>query len=85
MQQVSFFLEKFKTLGADSVSVKEAFIKSAQKIFNIKIELSDIQIKNGTIYIKAHPALKSEIFLKREALLRELTDILGTMKVTALR
>jgi len=85
MQQISFFLEKFKTLGMDSILTKKVFTDTVEKILNTKLPSDTIRIKDGTIFVKAHPSLKSELYIKREILLAELSKTLGPTKVTGLR
>ncbi|MDO8590633.1 MAG: hypothetical protein Q7R65_01500 [bacterium] len=85
MEQISFFLEKFKTLGLDSALIKKVFIEEVEKILNTKISSDDIKIKEGILYVKAHPALKSELFIKRQLFIDELSKVLGPIKVTGLR
>lgn len=85
MEQISFFLEKFKTLGLESSLVKDLFIKTVGKILNAELSSEDIKIKDGVIYVSAHPALKSELFLKRQILLSELVKSLGPIKIRNIR
>ncbi len=85
MEQISFFLEKFKTLGLESTLVKEVFIGEVEKILHAKLNAEDVKIRDGVLYVKAHPALKSELYMKRELFISELSKILGPMKVTGLR
>lgn len=85
MEQISFFLERFKTLGLDSSLVKEAFIETVRKNLKITLSKEDVEVRDGTVYVKAHPALKSELRIKRQALLAELSSILGPTKIVDLR
>ena len=85
MEQIAFYLEKFKTIGADSIIVKRVFIESVQKVFGITLTTSDVVIKDGVVRLSAHPALKSELFLKKTLLLQEISKILGTAKIIAIR
>lgn len=85
MEQISFFLEKFKTLGLESTRAKEVFIEQAAKILSARISPQDIKIKDGILYVKACPALKSELYLKRKIFIGELSRTLGSVKITGLR
>ena len=85
MEQISFFLEKFKTLGLDSALMKQIFIETVQKNLKTTLSKEDIEIRDGTVYVKAHPALKSELRIKQQALLEELSSILGPTKIINLR
>lgn len=85
MEKISFFLEKFKSLGLETVAVKGVFIEQVEKILHIKLSPEDITIKDDVLFIKAHPALKSELYLKKKILVDEVSKVLGPMKVTGLR
>ena len=85
MEKISFFLEKFKTLGLESVAIKQVFIEQVEKILHTKLKSEAVQIKDGVLHIKAHPVLKSELYLKRQIFIDEVSKILGPMKVTGLR
>ena len=77
MEQVSFFLEKFKSLGLNSLIAKSVFIEAVEKILKVKISAENIELKNDTFFVKAHPTLKSELYMKREVILNEVYKNLG--------
>lgn len=85
MEQISFFLEKFKTLGLENVAIKQAFIEQIKSVFHTTLASNDVTVKDGTVYVRAHPTLKSELYIKRELLLTKLSSILGPTKITNLR
>ena len=85
MEKISFFLEKFKTVGLDSVLVRETFIKEVERILHTALEPHDVTFKEGVLYITAKPALKSELYLKRRLFLTELSKTLGPTKIIGLR
>lgn len=85
MEKISFFLEKFKELGFESALIKKIFIEEVEKVLSAKISPEDIKVNAGVLLVKAEPALKSELYLKRELILRELSKNLGPIKVVGLR
>ncbi len=85
MEKISFFLEKFKSLGLGDIAVKKIFSELVEKHLNLKLELADIVIREGVLYVKASPALKSELFIKRQFFLKELSNNLGPTKISGLR
>lgn len=85
MQQISFFLEKFKTLGLEPVLIKKIFIDNVAKHLHTELPIKCITLKDNTIYITAHPVLKSELYLNKEFFLSEIAKTLGPVKVTNLR
>ena len=78
MEQISFFLEKFKSLGLGDIAAKTALVESVEKILKVKIPVSSVTLRNGIFFVSAHPALKSELYLGREAILVELEKTLGS-------
>jgi hypothetical protein len=85
MEQISFFLAKFKTLGLADALAKEVFIEIVEKILGIKLESRCVKLKNETFFVTAGPGIKSELFLKREKILAELSAALGTVKTRSIR
>jgi len=85
MEQISFFLERFKTLGLDSSLLKQVFIDTVRKNLNVTLLKEDVQVRDGVVSVKAHPALKSELRIKRKDILEELSGILGPTKIINVR
>jgi hypothetical protein len=85
MEKISFFLERFKALGLDSSLLKQVFIDTVKKNLNVTLAKEDVQIRDGVVSVKAHPALKSELRIKRQALLEELSSLLGPTKIINVR
>lgn len=80
MEKISFFLKKFKTLGLDQELAKQAFIETVLKVLGVRLPPELVTLKGDTFYVKAHPTLKSELYLKREAVLLELSKLPLAMK-----
>ena len=85
MEQISFFLEKFKSLGLTASEAKRIFLDAVKIILSIELPVGDITYKDGTMYVKAEPAIKSELFLKQRIILRELAKNLGPIKIRNIR
>lgn len=77
MEQIAFFLEKFKTLGLEGALSKQVFIEAVQKVLLVTLPASSVEFRQNTFFVKARPALKSELYVKREAILSELAKVLG--------
>ncbi|KKT45122.1 MAG: hypothetical protein UW34_C0005G0008 [Parcubacteria group bacterium GW2011_GWA2_44_15] len=78
MKEISFFLEKFKSLGLEGALSKQVFIETVEKILSVKLPPSSVELRQETFFVKAHPTLKSELYLKREAILVEFAKTLGS-------
>ena len=69
MFNISEFLEKFKKFDQNKTIQIENITKSIEKVIGVKVERENLTIKAGVLYIQGSPALKQEIFLKKELLL----------------
>lgn len=69
MKEISSFFDKFKNSALKELNKREIIASSLYKIVKIKIEIKDLDIKNGILYIKGSQMLKSEIFLKKKIIL----------------
>lgn len=78
MEQISFFLEKFKTLGLEGALSKQVFIEAVEKVLAVRLPADSVELRQDTFFVKAHPTLKSELYLKRETILVELAKVLGS-------
>lgn len=59
------FLKRFQHIEPSDKHIKDAFIAVVSELFNETIEPNELEVQNGTIYLRVHPALKSEIYIKK--------------------
>lgn len=85
MEQISFFLEKFKSLGLEGALSKQVFIETVEKVLAVKLSSDSVEFRQDTFFVKAHPSLKSELYLKRETILAELGRTLGSKSEKRIR
>lgn len=85
MEKISFFLEKFKTLGGDSIFLKSEFIRIVREVTKVEIAPAQVELRGPALYVKTLPALKSELYLKKNAILSELSKTIKNRKVEAVR
>ena len=76
MSGIEIYLEKFKKIKPPDDSLKRAFVSLLSEKFGIKIELEDIKISRGRIYVDADPMVKSRIYVNMESILSELGRVL---------
>lgn len=82
MQHLKFFLSKFKDYIPPELVVKRLVAEIVARQTGVKLASADIQLTNYTIYLKASPAAKSEIFIKHEAIMEELErELLGLRRM----
>lgn len=77
MIEIKDLLVRFdKILFSENVKI-EAIKDIINKIVGLKIENTDIKIKNNTVYLNIKPIYKNEIFLNREKIFSLLEETLG--------
>ena len=74
MQEIGKFFNKFNNSALKELNKREVICEILHKITQQKIEIGDISIRNATIFIKSNHGLKSEIFLKKKALLDAISN-----------
>ena len=69
MFNIAELLEKFKKFDQNKTLQTENIIKSIERVVGVKLEKRNLVIKDGVLRIQGSPALRQEIFLKKEHLL----------------
>ncbi|MFO0718604.1 MAG: hypothetical protein U0522_01060 [Candidatus Paceibacterota bacterium] len=78
MENVSFFLQKFKALLSSQGAKKQIAIEVIKEIFNIDIDPGKIKIKNDIVFIDVSPVFKNTLFLKKKDLLKTINERIGS-------
>jgi hypothetical protein len=68
MQSISFYLEKFKTLGKSESFLKQTLIRIIEDQLHVTIPVEHVTLRGEQIFIQASPVVKSEIFMKKETI-----------------
>ncbi len=74
-KNIGSFLEKFKNLLSSDKKEKESIVEAVFKATGALIKEADIKISGRTLYIQGSSQLKSEIFMKKEKILKELSSV----------
>lgn len=74
MLQINQLLERFKNLK-NGDKVKKQLIKEVFDKKNIPINIDQISITKDIIFLKINPIVKTEVFLKKEEILRQIKEI----------
>jgi hypothetical protein len=77
MFNISLYLEKFKNLGQSERQLKEILILAIKNATGTDIEAKSIIIKNGEAIIKVSPSIKNTIFIKKEKILKAVSEKIG--------
>jgi hypothetical protein len=74
MFNIALYLEKFKNFGQSERQLKEILVLAIKNAVGVEIEAKSILIKNGEAVIKVSPIIKNAIFIKKEKILKEISD-----------
>lgn len=81
MFSISDYLKKFKNLTPPESSIKQAVVISIDSALGVELDASDIEINRNKIYLKAHPAIKSEVSIKKENIIKNINERIGKKAV----
>ena len=80
MDHASLYLEKFKEFGFKDQILKEALISVVEANFGALITKESIDINEGTVRINVSGSLKSELYLHKDKIQREVIEKIGDEK-----
>lgn len=73
MKNIDEFLKKF-TVIENPQNKKAEIARILNDKFGIKIEQENFDLNKGTLRFKVHPTLKSQIYIQKESILKELNE-----------
>lgn len=74
MKSIGLFFDKFKNSALKEIKKREVICRAIFEATKHKIEEKDISIRNCVIEIKGNQGLKSELFMKKKALLEAISS-----------
>lgn len=78
-KNIGNFLERFANFRPSKKLIKEQSAQIISGLLNVEINPEDFEERDGVLFLKsANPALKNEIFLKKNQILEALRDKLGS-------
>ena len=77
MKKAKDLLVRWEQVVPDSFFLRSVLPAIVKKRTRAEIEPSSISVKNQTVFIKASPLIKTEIFIKKSAILEDLTKEMG--------
>lgn len=66
---IANYLEKFEKITPPERELRYATSKEVKESLGMEVNPEDISFKNGIIYIKAHPVIKSEVNLNKTSII----------------
>jgi hypothetical protein len=77
LQHLSFYLKKFENLGLRESNIKKATIESVKKFSGVELQEGDIKFVRDQIKINKTGPEKTEIFLYRDKIEKEINSQLN--------
>jgi hypothetical protein len=74
---IGSFFDKFKNAALQEMQTRELMVRSIEKNTGVKLDIKEVELKNKIIRIKASPAAKNHIFMKKETILGDIRSQLG--------
>jgi|TARA_B100000315_G_C14516357_1_gene559351 hypothetical protein len=81
-KNVGSLLTKFSTLTPPKRLICDACISVVKEIIGVTLHKHECDVQRGTIHLKTHPTVKSEVLAHKAEILRELQNKLGVHKNT---
>jgi hypothetical protein len=69
MFNIASYLERFKNFGVKETEFKEWVLVCVKEETGRDILINDVRVQGDSVFIKATPMLKSELFMKKGSLL----------------
>lgn len=85
MLNIEKYLEKFFKNVNSTELYKKQIIDTIEKHIQIKLLSKDIEIKNYTVFIKASPSVLNKIFVFKNRILEDLTNLILDLKIIDIR
>jgi hypothetical protein len=85
MQNLGSFFDKFKNIITGTKFQKDAIVSIVNSISKTSIKDTNVNVKDHIIYITAHPLIRNEIFMRKQKILSELKNHLGSKAPIDLR
>jgi hypothetical protein len=77
MFNLSQYLNKAIGIGQKNLELKKVVLAVLSTNFNSNLDEKSISFKNGVLTIKTNPTIKTELFIKKNRLIKEMNSRLG--------
>ena len=78
MKKLQLLLDRFLNITPPNHAVRNAVVDVVRVKINIVLDRSDISVREGVVYIKARPIIKSEILLRKKEILDGVKNKIGS-------
>lgn len=80
MKPINLFLARFAQLAPSDLVLKEAVRRALQDVLDLNIEIKQISVVRGAVYLDLTPAARNLVFLKKETLTSRVRESLGELR-----
>ncbi len=84
MLNISQFLDKFKTIGAEGYAARNALSRILKQDYGIDIHIEKIEWKGATLKVNSSPIVKSQIFIKRNHILERVRKEVPSLRIVSI-
>ncbi len=77
MQTIKFYLDKLIKLDQSHRLFKKDLLMVIKQHTGIDLADKDVELRGAVVYIRSHPVIRGEIYLKRSLILTDLQNRLG--------
>lgn len=78
MEQIAFYLQKFKNLPPSPQAIRKSVAEAILECVGVAVPDDIIEVRNGTVFVRATGPLKSELFIKKTDILMRINQKLQT-------
>ncbi len=82
MKGISNYFDKIKSIAFREVERRVFVSETINKEIGFEVGIENIAIRNGVVYIKAPASIKSQIFIKKEGLIKKISKKIKITDVT---
>lgn len=75
--KIDSYLERLRNITPPDEAVRSSAQKIIAEVAGLKLSKESISLRRGVLYIQAGPVVKSEIFLKKQKIIRRFSESLG--------
>ncbi|MDP3962813.1 MAG: hypothetical protein Q8Q03_03035 [bacterium] len=85
MKSIEGFLGKFRGRAATQIQNHILIVEIIKKHTGVELEMKDVKISSGELVIHATSALKNEIFIKKNLILKEISQKIQKIRISDIR
>lgn len=78
MKKLRSLLTRFFSITPPNHAVRSAVVSVVKERINITLDIADISVREGVVYVKVQPLIKSEILLQKKEILAGVKNEIGS-------